>query len=78
MSQFISWYRIGNARKNSYPRTYNIYVWGVNGYGWYKICLDYLAYLLQCGTRALRTLICFLWTSRCNGYLLATTNYENE
>ena len=66
------------TRTNRFPKNYDIYLWGENGYDTYKICIKYLCHILQCGISSLYTLITALWNCRSQGQLIPKTSFKYE
>ena len=65
-------------RTNRFPKNYGVWLWGENGHGYYKICINYLCHILQCGISSLYTLIAALWNCRSQGMLIPQTNFKYE
>ena len=73
-SRTSSWSGDSNeGTKHRYPRNYTIIMWNPDGRGCFKICLNYLCFILQCGQKGLRTLVSYVWQSRNAGLLLPQT-----
>lgn len=66
--------------KNRYrfPKTYKIYFWGGDGMGWYRVCINYLLHVFNCGITTIRTLLAALWKSRQNGLLIPKLENKYE
>lgn len=68
LSQLITWTKPvksnGNCNGNRFPKSHQIHIWDLNGFGRYRVCLQFLGYLLECGLTKLRGMLERLWESR--------------